>query len=56
MIRRAVPLLVLFVFLCAGPGQNLGDQYTAGFNGARTYVNNDLTDLRPPLALLRRSA
>jgi hypothetical protein len=51
MIRRAVPVILLLCLCLPVFGQNIGDQYTAGFNPARTFANNNLTDFRPPFRL-----
>jgi outer membrane protein assembly factor BamB len=52
MIRKCLPVFLL-LFWCSPLllGQDLGDQYTAGFTNARTYTNSDLSALKPPLRL-----
>ena len=51
MIRRTGLLLLLCLCAPVALGQNVGDQYTAGYNNARTYLNSDMGDFKPPLEL-----
>ena len=51
MMRRTGLLLMLCLCSPVALGQNVGDQYTAGYNNARTYLNSDMGDFKPPLEL-----
>ena len=50
-MRRTGLLLLLCLCSPLALGQNVGDQYTAGYNNARTYLNSDMGNFKPPLEL-----
>ena len=52
MMRRTGLLLMLCLCSPVALGQNVGDQYTAGYNNARTYLNSDMGDFKPPLGVV----
>ncbi len=51
MRRRTGLLLLLCLCSPIALGQNVGDQYTAGYNNSRTYLNSDMGNFKPPLEL-----
>ena len=51
MMRRSALLLLLCLCPTVVLGQNVGDSYTAGYDNARTYLNSDMGDFKPPLEL-----
>ena len=51
MMRRTGLFLLLCLCSPVALGQNVGDQYTAGYNNARTSLNSDMGDFKPPLEL-----
>ncbi len=52
-MSKSIPWLLLFSMTIWGSAQNVGDQYTAGFNGQRTGLNADMGDLTVPVNLIR---
>ena len=56
MMRRTGLFLLLCLCSPVALGQNVGDQYTAGYNNARTYLNSDMGDFKPPLELFHTVA
>jgi len=49
MVKKLTLPLLLVCWTLTTLGQRLGEQSTAGFTNSRTYSNNDLSRLRPPL-------
>ena len=52
-MSRSITLLLLCSMTIWGSAQNVGDQYTAGFNGQRTGLNANMGNLSVPVKLIR---